>query len=65
MVKTIQVDDATYEGLRSYKVAGMSFADVIRRLMEHQDPEAFHEEYRRWQQHVLSNMRRSGQFDAP
>lgn len=65
MVKTIQLDEATYEGLRSFKVAGMTFADVIRRLMEHQDPEAFHEEYRQWQKQILANMRRSGQFSAP
>ncbi len=63
MVKTIQVDDATYQALRSYKVGGMTFADVIRRLMEHEDPDKFHTEYRAWQNRVLQHMRRSDEYE--
>ena len=57
--RTIQLDDATYEALRSFKIGGMTFADVIRRLMERQDPEAFHAEYRAWQERVLERIRSS------
>lgn len=63
MPKTVQVDDATYEALKSYKVAGLTFDQVIRRLMERQDPEAFHREYRAWQKRVLANMKKSGDFE--
>lgn len=63
MSKTIQVDDATYEALQTYKLGGMTFDDVIRRLMEHQDPEEFQQEYRAWQERVLERMRESGDFE--
>lgn len=62
MPKTVQLDEATYEALKSYKVGGLTFAQVIRRLMENQDPEAFHREYRAWQKRVLKNMKKSGDF---
>lgn len=60
--KNIQVDGETYEALKSYKVGGLTFNDVIRRLMENQDPEEFHEEYRAWQKRLLANIRKSGEF---
>lgn len=63
MSKTIQVDDDTYEALKTYKIGGLTFDDVIRRLMRDQDPEAFQEEYRLWQRRVLENMRESGDFE--
>ena len=62
MSKTVQLDEATYEALKSYKVGGLTFDQVIRRLMENQDPEAFHQEYRAWQKRVLKNMKKSGEF---
>ncbi|HWH09234.1 MAG TPA: hypothetical protein VNX21_08540 [Candidatus Thermoplasmatota archaeon] len=62
MPKTVQLDEATYEALKSYKVGGLTFAQVIRRLMENQDPEDFHREYRAWQKRVLKNMKKSGDF---
>lgn len=63
MPKTIQVDETTYEALRTYKVGGLTFDDVIRRLMEKQDPASFQEEYQAWQRRVLENMKRSGDFE--
>lgn len=63
MSKTIQVDDTTYEALRTYKVGGLTFDDVIRRLMEHQDPESFQQEYRAWQERVLENVKESDDFE--
>lgn len=62
MPKTVQLDDETYAALRSYKVGGLTFADVIRRLMEKQDPQAFHREYLAWQKRVVKSMRKSGDF---
>ena len=62
MARSIQVDDGTYEALKMYKVGGLTFAQVIRRLMEKQDAEAFHRDYRAWQKRVLANMRKSGGF---
>ena len=41
MSKTVQLDDETYEALKSYKVGGLTFDQVIRRLLEKEDPEAF------------------------
>lgn len=41
----------------------MTFDDVIRRLMEHQDPEEFQQEFRAWQERVLERMRESGDFE--
>ena len=65
MTRTIQLRDATYDALRSFKVSGMTFDDVIRRLMEHHDADRFHHEYYRWQKRVLANMRKSGDFKRP
>lgn len=65
MPKTVQLDEDTYEALRSYKVGGMTFDEVIRRLMAKQDVEAFHREYREWQRRVLRNMKASGDFERP
>jgi len=62
MVKTVQLDDATYEALRTFKTGGMTFADVIRRLMEGQDPEAFQAAYRRWQEEALARIRSDPAF---
>lgn len=62
MPKTVQLDEATYEALKSYKVGGLTFDQVIRRLMEKQDPGAFQREYRAWQKRLLANMRKSGDF---
>ena len=62
MVKTVQLDEETYEALKSYKIGGLTFAEVIRRLMEEKDAETFHREYRAWQKRVLKNMRKSGDF---
>lgn len=62
MPKTVQLKDETYEALKTYKVGGLTFDDVVRRLMRDQDPEAFHEAYRAWQERVLENMERSGDF---
>lgn len=62
MPKTVQLDDETYEALKSYKVGGLTFADVIRRLMDEKGPEEFHREYRAWQKRVLKNMKKSGDF---
>jgi predicted CopG family antitoxin len=60
MPRTIQVDDATYESLKAYKVGGLTFAQVLQRLMEHQDPAEFHREYLAWQRRVVANLKRSG-----
>ena len=62
MPKTVQLDDETYEALKSYKVGGLTFDQVIRRLMEKEDPEEFQREYRAWQKRLLSNMKKSGDF---
>jgi predicted CopG family antitoxin len=62
MPKTVQLREDTYAALKTYKVGGMTFDDVIRRLMEEKDPEAFHEEYRAWQKGVVARMRASGEF---
>ncbi len=63
MAKTIRVDDATYEVLRSYKIGEMTLADVIRSLMEHEDPERYHAHYQAWQNRVLQDMRRSDEYE--
>lgn len=63
MPKTVQLDEETYEALKSYKIGGLTFAEVIRRLMDEKDPEQFHREYRAWQKRVLANMRKSGHFE--
>lgn len=34
----------------------------IRRILERQDPEAFHRKYRAWQKKVFANMKKSGDF---
>ena len=62
MTKTVQLDDSTYEALKEYKIGGLTFAQVIRRLMVKQDAEAFHREYRAWQRRVVANMKTSGDF---
>lgn len=62
MSKTIQLRDETYSDLKVYKVGGLTFDEVIRRLMEKQAAEDFHEEYRKRQRKVLANMKKSGHF---
>jgi len=62
MPKTIQLKEATYEQLQGYKVGGLTFDDIIRRLMERLDAGEFQREYREWQKRVVANMRRSGDF---
>lgn len=63
MGKTVVLHPATYEALKTYKVGGLTFDDVIRLLMEKQDVEAFHREYRAWQRRVVANMMRSGDVE--
>lgn len=63
MPKTIQLRDETYARLRAYKVGGMTFDDVIRRLMEEKAADAFHAEYREWQTRVLRAAERSPDWD--
>ncbi|MBW3582742.1 MAG: antitoxin VapB family protein [Euryarchaeota archaeon] len=62
VTRTIQLKDDTYARLRMYKVGGMTFDEVVRRLMENSAVERFHEDYREWQRRVLKNMERSGEF---
>lgn len=44
--RTVNVKPETYERLRTYKVGGMSFDDVVRFLMERVDPSVLHERAR-------------------
>lgn len=59
MARTIQLDDATYEALKAYKVGGLTFGQVLQRLMENRDPAEFHREYLAWQRRVVANLKRS------
>ena len=62
MPKTIQLNESTYAELKGYKVGGLTFDDVILRLMEEFDVARFHREYREWQKRVVGNIKRSNSF---
>ncbi|MBW3582307.1 MAG: hypothetical protein KY455_04330 [Euryarchaeota archaeon] len=61
---TIQVSDETRELLKRYKVAGMSYEEVLRLFMELLSPEEFHSLYRDWQSKVAKEVRKSKKWDA-
>lgn len=64
LFKSVPVHERTYARLSLYRVGGMSFDDVLTRLMENQSQESFHKEYVAWQRRVLANMDGSGDFET-
>jgi hypothetical protein len=56
---TIQISDETRERLKQYKIAGMTYEDVVKLFMEILGPEEFHAVYRKWQAGVVKEIRKS------
>lgn len=56
---TIQISDETRERLKQYKIAGMTYEDVLKLFMEILRPEEFHSVYSKWQSGVAKEIRKS------
>lgn len=60
---SIQVSTETREKLKRYKIAGMSYEDVIKIMMDLLEPEEFHALYKDWQAKVAAEVRQSKEWD--
>lgn len=56
--KTVNVAPSTYERLRTYKVAGKTFDEVLNALMDRTDPRDLHAAILREHQRRLRRMKR-------
>lgn len=58
--KTVNVKPATYERLKTYKVAGKSFDEVLNDLMDEVEPDAFYRDLLEQHRRSVEEMRAGG-----
>ena len=60
---SIQVSERTRRALARYKSDGMTYDDVLQRIMEILPPDEFRGLYRKWQARVAGEIRKSKKWE--